>query len=456
MTWTLPPRTLLDPPPAKPLPEVLRTAEVRRALLGAKVDVASVDHAMGPTVVRYLVELAPGVVPSKVERAIDAVSLAVGAPVRYAGTDAGRVVLEVPRERRETVGLRPTLEALPALVKLGFPLGLDAAGNAVPAHLVDLPHLLVAGTTGSGKSSFLNALLCGLLLRQTPADMRLVIIDPKRVEMALYADLPHLARPVVTDVHLALDVLREVVADMDARYSAFEDLGVKDLQGFNDRATERLPRLVVVVEEYADLILTAGKSVEESLVRIAQLGRAAGIHLVLATQQPLATVVTSLLKANIPSRAVFRVADHTASRVALGSSGAERLVGNGDGLFLTPALGTAPLRFQSPYVPEAEVARVVQFWAEQRQDVEPEAEEAPVVDLEAERREAQYREELDARVAARLTSRPEGRRQPGTEYVSADDVLADSGLDEDVIEALVEKVLDRVLELLEKAQSDAA
>jgi S-DNA-T family DNA segregation ATPase FtsK/SpoIIIE len=297
-----------------------------------------------------------GVLPRKLDTLTDAWTLALGRDVRLTAPNDGAVPLEVPNDVRATVQVASVFdpdEREHDRLSLTVPFGIDTATNPVHRLLSSLPHLLVAGATGQGKSVFVNDVIVSLVAQAGPDDLELVLVDPKRVELAQYASLPHLRGwGIVTDVADAPGKLAAVVAVMEQRYKAMQDAGRR-------QSVER--PLVVVIDEYADLILQLGKAVEEPLVRIAQLGRAANVHLILATQYPNAKVVTPLIKQNIPSRVCFRVADHVASNVVLGQSGAERLSGAGDGLVLLAGKVTA-IRFQAPRVSEDELVRAVAAW----------------------------------------------------------------------------------------------
>lgn len=364
MTRT-PPLTLLTPTPARDTAsDVDHGATLRRVALEHGVELNVTGSQRGCAVTRYLVTPGTGVLPKRVQALTEAFSVGTGSEVRYAGRVGAALAIEVPNETRDVVGLRSLIEGGQALVSLGIVVGQDVGGQTVTGRLADLPHLLVAGTTGSGKSGLLNAALVSLILTNTPDDLALVLIDPKRVELTAYAALPHLSRPVVTDVSEAAQVLTDVADEMDSRYSEMSAAGVKDISAWNDRAgADRWARKVVVIDELADLMMTAGKVVEKLIARIGAVGRAAGIHLIVATQRPSADVVTGLIKANIPSRLALTTASAVDSRV-IGVAGAEKLTGRGDGLW-SPAGVSEPERVQVPWVDEDEIARVVAWWVKQ-------------------------------------------------------------------------------------------
>lgn len=435
-TWTLPIVSHLLSPrglPSQHEPPHVDAAAVLEALVSAGVDAGDVVPHLGPQLVRYEVSLAAGVDPKKVERAIEAVSLAVKQPARYAGVRGGHVIIEVNRERADVVNLRSVIERGEALIRLGIPLGIAATGDPLTARLADMPHLLVAGTTGAGKSAFLTSTLTALLLRNTPDDLRLTLIDPKRVELAAFKDAPHVAE-LVTEAGAAGTVLRRLIALMDGRYETFRLAGVKNIEEFNDQQVDQhMARQVLVVDELADLMLTS-KVCEALLVRLAQLGRAAGIHLLLATQHPDAKVITAQLRLNIPARVVFAVADHHASNVALGYSGAEKLRGEGDALFKAPKVGE-PIRFQAPLVSSADVDRVVGFW--RKQTPEPAQEPLPQPVDEPVDDGAQARDEIDAW----LDEAVEGG---AVASLSPEEILGDAGFSPLVIDALAAVLTEKI------------
>lgn len=333
--------------------------ELVRVAFEHGVAVTLVDRLVGPTVTVYRLQPGRGVAPAKVQGLVAAWSLAVGAPVRFAGAVGHALAVEVPNERRAVVQLASVMdmatEGDPELdgpsTGLVVPFGLDVAGNPVTVPLYRLPHVLVAGATGQGKSTWVNACLVSLLTQADRGQMRLVLIDPKQVELARYAHVGLLALPVATDADSARSALSWVVEEMERRYTAMREAG--------QVLTTEAP-VVVVVDELADLMLDKATRtlIEPMLVRLASKGRAAGVHLILATQRPSVDVVTGILKANVPTRLAFAVASQTDSRVILDQNGAESLVGNGDGMVqLAGKLGV--VRVQAPMVSDDEVVRAV-------------------------------------------------------------------------------------------------
>ena len=305
------------------------------------VTVDSVTH--GAAVDRYALKLGPGVKVKQVTALADDLAVALEAPHVRILTTGGTLAVEVPAAERSTVALsdlEPEQDH-----PLRIPVGLSVDGKGVSARLDRLPHLLVAGTTGSGKSTWTTAILAHLVTHAAPADLQLALIDPKRVELSQFAGLPHLWRPIATDVGAATLLLEEALSEMEARYGQIERAGKRNVSELD----ERPPFLVIVVDELADLIMQGGKRTEGAIVRLLQVGRAAGVHLVLATQRPSTDVITGLIKANTPSRMVFSVTSHTDSNVALGQSGAEALLGAGDGLWW-PSGASQPERVQAPYL----------------------------------------------------------------------------------------------------------
>jgi S-DNA-T family DNA segregation ATPase FtsK/SpoIIIE len=306
--------------------------------------------------------------------ALAAPSLRIEAPV----PGQSFVGIEVPNDTIELVGLRSVLDSeafgkLKAKAPLAFALGQDVSGTAIAADLALMPHILIAGTTGSGKSVCINAIIMSLIMDNTPDDLRVVMIDPKMVELIRYNGLPHLYGKVETEIERIVGVLRWVTREMDSRYKKFSDLGVRHVNEYNERMAEKgadkLPFIAVFIDELSDLMMSAPVEVEKTICRIAQMARATGIHLVIATQRPSTDVVTGLIKANFPARIAFAVASGVDSRVILDGVGAETLLGKGDMLFLSPA-ANGPVRVQGCYVGEREIDRVAEFWRAQCADEE--------------------------------------------------------------------------------------
>ena len=349
-------------------------AESRRRLDGAlhsfgiNAEIVSIIH--GPTVTRYDIELEQGVKLSRVTNLAGDIALSLGVVnVRIAPIPdkISTVGIEVPNKLVSTVYLRDVLESsrfTAAKSKLSFALGKDIGGECVVGNISKLPHMLIAGTTGSGKSVCMNSLILSLLYKARPDEVRLIMIDPKMVELGVYNGIPHLYVPVVTDPKKAAGALQWSVVEMLKRYRLFSEAGVRDLESYNKLCQSReeptMPRVVIVIDELADLMLVASKEVEESICRVAQMGRAAGMHLVIATQRPSADVITGLMKANIPSRIAFAVSSAMESRIILDQGGAEKLVGMGDMLFSPVGCGK-PTRIQGAFVSDEERERVIDF-----------------------------------------------------------------------------------------------
>ena len=333
------------------------------ALSDLGVEAHVVRAVVGPRVTRYELRLGSGVKVGKVRNLQQDIAYALAATeVRILAPIPGKsaVGVEVPNTRPAKVTLGDVFQAYPDANDWTLPVGLgkDISGRAVFFDLSEMPHLLVAGTTGSGKSVMLNGLLTSLLLTTDPRQVKMVLIDPKRVELSQFGRVPHLITPVVTDVKKAANALAWAVAEMERRYEVLERLGVRSVEGYNDRAETQMPYVVVVIDELADLMMQAGAKVEDAIIRLAQKARAVGIHLVVATQRPSVDVITGMIKANVPSRIAFAVSSQVDSRVILDSSGAEALLGMGDMLY-KPVSAARPSRVQGAFISEAEVDRVV-------------------------------------------------------------------------------------------------
>ena len=334
------------------------------------INASIVNVTRGPTVTRYDIELEQGVKLARVTNLAGDLALALGViNVRIAPIPdkISTVGIEVPNKIVSTVYLRDIIESPQfsgAKSKLSFALGKDIGGQCVVGNIAKLPHMLIAGTTGSGKSVCMNSLILSLLYKARPDEVRLIMIDPKMVELGVYNGIPHLYVPVVTDPKKAAGALQWSVVEMLKRYRLFSEIGVRDLASYNKHCQETgeqtMPQVVIVIDELADLMLVASKEVEESICRVAQMGRAAGMHLIIATQRPSADVITGLMKANIPSRIAFAVSSAMESRIILDQAGAEKLVGMGDMLFSPVGCGK-PTRIQGAFVSDEEREEVIQF-----------------------------------------------------------------------------------------------
>ncbi len=375
--YVLPPTTLLNetpPPPMRIESELHENIEIiERTLSEFKVEANVVEIACGPTFARYEIQLAPGIKVSKITSLADNLAMQLATiAVRLEAPIPGKAAIgvEVPNKSRALVGLREVLESSAFKDNkshLAFALGKDVAGTAMVADLAKMPHLLVGGTTNSGKSVCLNSLIASMLFKNTPDELKMVMIDPKRVELTLFDGIPHLACPVVQDIKQASGIFRALVQEMDRRYTVFARMGVRNLVGYNERVRpeDKLPYIVLVVDELCDLMMQMREEVEDSITRLAQLARATGIHLVIATQRPAVDVVTGLIKANISSRIAFAVQNHHDSRIILDQKGAEALIGKGDMLFL-PIDANKATRMQGCFVDEKEIETLCDYLKEQR------------------------------------------------------------------------------------------
>jgi DNA segregation ATPase FtsK/SpoIIIE, S-DNA-T family len=413
-TWELPPTSLLARTREQKLDKDSvdsAGAQLVEALAAHGVDTSLVGYTVGPAVTRFELELGPGVKVSKLTSLNRDIAYAMASPdVRILAPIPGRqaIGVEVPNRQRSLVALGDMMiaeETVQANHPLDVPIGRDISGKTVVVNLGQMPHVLISGATGAGKSSCINSLISALVMRATPDELGLILVDPKRVEMGQYGDLPHLLMPVVVDPKKAAGALHWAVKEMERRYDILAATGARDITsyqqmvdngqvrlpptlrkqvvtaidngagtGFGDSvdnpSIERLPYIVIVVDELNDLMMVAARDVEESVVRIAQMARAVGIHLVLATQRPSVDVITGVIKANVPSRIAFAVSSLADSRVILDQAGAERLIGKGDMLLLTASSNVAR-RIQSPWVSEDEVRSILEFWRAQGGRREP-------------------------------------------------------------------------------------
>lgn len=373
--YELPPTELLDPPAPNAPRASDSEAEENIAILEStlrdfNIEAQVVEIADGPTVTRYEIRLAPGIRVKKIIDLADNIAMSLAAlAVRVEAPIPGKsaIGIEVPKKATRLVTLRECVETRAFMEhpsRVAFMLGTDVAGNVQFADLVKMPHLLVAGATNSGKSVCLNVLIASMLFRVRPDEVKFILIDPKRVELTLFDGIPHLIHPVVKEVKQAAGILRWVLKEMERRYDLFTEALTRNIDGYNakvgDDPDRRLPYIVVVIDELADLMMLQGAEVEQAICRLAQLARATGIHLVIATQRPSVDVITGLIKANVPSRIAFSVTSQIDSRTILDCKGAENLVGKGDMLF-KPVDAAKPIRLQGAFVSETEVVNVVEF-----------------------------------------------------------------------------------------------
>ena len=376
--YQLPPLSLLTDLPirtkgkAEPA-EVALHLEQTLASFGVEAKV--IRWEQGPVVTRFEVQPAPGVRVQKISSLTNDIALALAAPsVRIEAPIPGKsaVGIELPNQKTSLVHIKEILEAEEyrrASTPLTVALGKDIAGHPILGDLAEMPHVLIAGATGSGKSVMLNAIIAGLLFRCTPLDVRLLMIDPKRVEFTNYNNIPHLLIPVVTNPRAAAGALKEMLREMEQRFERFAEAGVRNIQAFNSLPDgERLPFIVIIIDELADLMMIAPADFEDVICRLAQMTRATGIHMVLATQRPSVDVITGLIKANIPSRIAFAVSSQVDSRTILDMPGAEKLLGKGDMLYM-PVAAPRPVRAQGAFVADSEIQALVTWWKAQGKPV---------------------------------------------------------------------------------------
>jgi DNA segregation ATPase FtsK/SpoIIIE, S-DNA-T family len=393
--FNLPPLTLLEQVERKDTrikrdSLIMNSRILEKKLADFGVEAKVVEVRPGPVITMYELEPAPGVKINKITNLTDDLALALRAPsIRIIAPIPGKAVIgiEIPNHERESVHLKDVLDCdafLESSSKMPIALGEDIVGAPVIADLAKMPHLLIAGTTGSGKSVSLNALICSILFKSPPDDVKFLMIDPKRLEFSSYEGIPHLLHPVVVDPKKASLVLKWAVEEMERRYKVISELGVKNIDSYNkliekepkgkttlptetgetipgDRTIPvKLPYIIIVIDELADLMMVAQKNVEESLARLAQMARAAGIHLILATQRPSVDVITGIIKANFPTRISFQVSSKVDSRTILDQLGAENLLGSGDMLFMPPGISKLT-RIHGPYVSDKEIEKIVAF-----------------------------------------------------------------------------------------------
>jgi S-DNA-T family DNA segregation ATPase FtsK/SpoIIIE len=375
--WVLPTNEIFDAVSGKRerLEQEIRatasTIESTLASFGIDARIRGVNS--GPTVTQYELQPAKGVPVRKITAHQTDLSLALAAPIRVQAPIPGKAAIgiEVPNKAAQLVTIREITGAqqFPEIrSRLAVALGADVSGHPVIGDLTRMPHMLIAGATGSGKSVCINAILAGFLLQATPAQLKLILVDPKRVELSSFRDLPHLLVPVVVETEAAVGALRWAVKEMEERYKLFASHGARNIVAFNERAPglglDPLPYTVIVIDELADLMMVAAGEIEDLICRIAQLARAVGIHLIVATQRPSADIITGLIKANIPSRVAFAVSSGVDSRVILDEMGAEKLLGRGDMLYL-PIDEGKPRRLQGAFVSDRELERLIEFWRQQ-------------------------------------------------------------------------------------------
>jgi DNA segregation ATPase FtsK/SpoIIIE, S-DNA-T family len=379
--WEYPSPSLLseDPGMKADRGDVKKTADIiEKTLRSFGVDTKVVEANLGPAVTQYALEIAQGTKVSKITTLANDLALATEAPtgqIRIEAPIPGRnlVGLEIPNRSLEVVNLRTMLTSTAmqkAKSKLTVALGLDVSGNPLVVDIAKMPHVLVAGTTGSGKSVLINSFISSLLFRASPQEVRLILIDPKRVELTGYNSIPHLLTPVIVEPEKILSALKWAMAEMDKRYKLFAERGVRNIDSYNELSGfQALPYIVIFIDELADLMMFAPVEVEDAIARLAQMARATGIHLVIATQRPSVNVITGLIKANIPCRIAFNVSSMVDSRVIIDGAGAEKLLGRGDMLYIPPDQAK-PTRIQGSFVSEKEIKKLVEFLKSRNYPVE--------------------------------------------------------------------------------------
>jgi len=396
--WNFPPIDFLAKPESRK--KVINEAEIDKKikiliekLKQFKIEGDVVQYYVGPIVTTFEFKPLPNIKISKILALQDDLAMALKAQsIRIQAPIPGKDVvgIEIPNEEKQIIYLREILESeifKKAKSPLTLAVGKDIVGEPFVTDLAKLPHLLIAGTTGSGKSVGINDMILSLLYRNSPDELKFIMVDPKMLEFSIYNDIPHLLTPVITDAKKAITALNAMVKEMERRYKLMAKMRVKNIEGYNKKAEEKFPYIVIIIDELADLMMTSGKDVEYSIARLAQMARASGIHLIVATQRPSVDVVTGLIKANLPSRISFKVGQKIDSKVILDQFGAESLLGNGDMLFTPPGI-TGLLRLHAPFTSEEEIEKVVEFLKSQR---EPEYDSSFLNSLE----ESEALEELE-------------------------------------------------------------
>ena len=353
--------------------ELLNNAKIlENTLESFDVEAKVVQVSCGPTITRFEIQPAPGVKVSKIVNLADDIALSLAArDIRIEAPIPGKAAIgiEVPNKQKQKVLLRDVIETQEFKTsnsKLTIALGKDVSGGTIVADLAEMPHLLIAGATGSGKSVCINTIISSILYKAYPNEVKMMLIDPKVVELTVYDGIPHLLTPVVTDAKKAPSALNWMVTEMERRYHLFAKEGVRDITRYNEIQTDsHLPKIIVIIDELADLMMVSPRDVEDAICRLAQMARAAGIHLIVATQRPSVDIITGLIKANIPSRISFAVSSHVDSRTILDMSGAEKLLGKGDMLYF-PVGASKPKRIQGAFISETEVENLTDYVKKQQ------------------------------------------------------------------------------------------
>jgi S-DNA-T family DNA segregation ATPase FtsK/SpoIIIE len=391
--WKLPPLEILSQGKEEVLaPDIKTTSQIIEKTLenfGLKIEV--VDVEVGPAITRFSIKPGEGIKLSKILSYQSDLALALGTPNLIIETPIpGKAVfgIQVPNKKSAIVRLGNLLREKEFLEGglLYFPVGRKINGEVLFADLGKMPHLLIAGTTGSGKSIFIHNLLISLLMKNTPETLNLILIDPKRVELINYSDLPHLIMDPVVETKKTLGVFNWLIEEMEERYKLLQETKSRDIDSYNQKQINRkekiMPRIVLAIDELADLMVTYGSNIEAMIIRLTQMARATGIHLVLATQRPSVDIVTGLIKANIPNRICFKVASYVDSRTVLDTGGAEKLIGAGDGLFISTTLHR-PIRIKAPFLTESEIHKVIDFWKDQAEELPFERQTIPLEEIES-------------------------------------------------------------------------